>query len=80
MDRDDEPAFEETARWLMGQPQGRQFLRELARITGFAHEVFDKQTSQMAHAAGKRTVFVELAAKLKGADPNAYANILGDIL
>lgn len=80
MDRSDEPQIEEVARWMLTQPQGRFFLRYLAASTGFTSEVFNKQTSEMAFAAGKRSVFVDLVPKLRDADPVQFAKFIGDIL
>ncbi|QDP57827.1 MAG: hypothetical protein Unbinned2819contig1000_10 [Prokaryotic dsDNA virus sp.] len=80
MDRADDPSIEETTRWLIMQPQGRAFLRYLAGATGFTSEVFNKQTSEMAFAAGKRAVFVELVPRLREADPVQFAKFIGDIL
>lgn len=80
MDRDQDPLPEELARWLLAQPQGRATLRWFADLCGWSTDVFNKQTSEMAYAAGRRSIFCDLVTHLREADPIQFSKLIGELL
>ena len=79
-DDNEGPSVEETLRWMLGQPQGRAFIKHLSQSAGLMDDQFNPNNSQMSFSVGRRSVAVEVHQQARLADESRYLSHIGDLL